>query len=88
MPITRQVCPKMTNSFNILQRKFAQEKDFKMISFSIIPWIDSMEVLKDYGEKHNINVSQWHLLTEQKEAIYELGRQSFFAEKTLGLKGK
>ncbi len=83
--ICPSICPKMTNNLTILQEKFKQEKDFKLISFSVTPWIDSVETLKKYGEKHNINVQQWHLLTGQKEAIYELGRQSFFAEKTLGL---
>jgi protein SCO1 len=83
--ICPSICPKMTNNLTILQEKFKQEKDFKLISFSVTPWIDSVETLKKYGEKHNINVQQWHLLTGPKEAIYELGRQSFFAEKTLGL---
>ncbi len=84
--ICPSICPKMTNNLSILQGKFTQEMDFKMISFSVTPWIDSVETLKKYGKKHHVNVNQWHLLTGQKEAIYKLGRQSFFAENTLGLK--
>ncbi len=84
--ICPSICPKMTNNLSILQGKFTKEKDFKLVSFSVMPWIDSIQTLKKYGEKHKININQWHLLTGQKEVIYQLGRQSFFAEKIIGLK--
>lgn len=84
--ICPSICPKMTNNLSLLQKKFARQKDFKMLSFSVTPWIDSVSTLKEYGKSHQINSTQWHLLTGDKEAIYTLGRQSFFAEKTLGLK--
>ena len=84
--ICPSICPKMTNNLSILQSKFTREKNFKLISFTVMPWIDSVATLKKYAEKHHINANQWHLLTGQKEDIYTLGRQSFFAEKTIGLK--
>ena len=84
--ICPSICPKMTNNLSVLQKKFSNQSNFKMISFSVTPWIDSVSTLKEYGKTHQINPAQWHLLTGQKEAIYTLGRQSFFAEKSLGLK--
>ncbi len=82
--ICPSICPKMTNNLSVLQEKFKQEKDFKLIFFSVTPWIDSVATLKKYALKHKINSEQWHLLTGQKETIYQLGRQSFFAEKSIG----
>ena len=35
---------------------------------------------------NNIYPKKWYLLTGPKKEIYDLGRTSFFAEKTLGMK--
>ena len=43
---------------------------------------EKLSPFKTIGEKLSLNIQQWHLLTEQKEAIYD---QSFFAYQTLGL---
>jgi len=50
-----------------------------------MPWVDSVSVLKNYAEVHQINDQQWNLLTGDTEQIYRLARQSFFAEKEIGL---
>lgn len=73
----------MTN-LKTLQTTFAQEPNLKLVSFSVMPWVDSVATLKKYGQERNINPAQWHLLTGKKEDIYTLARQSYFAEKTLG----
>lgn len=79
------ICPKMVNNLQVLQKTFANNNQIKLVSFSVMPWVDSVARLKAYGENHNINSSKWFLLTGNKEKIYELGRKSFFAEKGLGL---
>ena len=79
------ICPKMTGNLAILQDKYAKEKQFKLVSFSVMPWIDSVSQLKEYGDLHAINPAKWYLLTGKKERIYQLGRQSYFSERRLGL---
>ena len=79
------ICPKMTGNLEILQNKYAAEKKFKLVSFSVMPWVDSVGRLKEYGEAHHINPLKWYLLTGKRERIYQLGRQSYFCEKRLGL---
>jgi protein SCO1/2 len=79
------ICPKMTGNLEILQDKYAKEKQFKLVSFSVMPWIDTVSQLKEYGELHHINPAKWYLLTGKKERIYQLGRQSYFSERRLGL---
>lgn len=51
-----------------------------------MPWVDSVKRLQEYGETNGIDPKKWLLLTGNQERIYSLGRKSFFAEKTLGLK--
>lgn len=78
------ICPKMMTHLKTLQETFTNEPHLKLVSFSVMPWVDSVATLKQYGEERNINPAQWHLLTGKKEDIYSLARQSYFAEKTLG----
>lgn len=80
------ICPRMVSNLQLLQDSFAQNKQIKLVSFSVMPWVDSVERLREYGENHHINPQKWHLLTGNKERIYALGRQSYFAEKRAGLK--
>jgi protein SCO1 len=79
------ICPKMVSNLELLQDTFANNPKVKLVSFSVMPWVDSVERLRVYGENHNINPSKWFLLTGNKERIYKLGRQSYFSEKRLGL---
>ena len=84
--ICPSICPKMANNLKLLQDKFADNSAVNLVSFSVMPWVDSVGKLKLYGQNLGINPTQWHLLTGNKERTYTLGRQSFFAEKTEGLK--
>ena len=80
------ICPKMASNLEKLQKSFKNNKKVKLLSFSVMPWADSVAVLNKYAKDHHIEASKWHLLTGDKEAIYTLGRKSFFAEKSLGMK--
>jgi protein SCO1 len=84
--ICPSICPKMTGNLQTLQDTFAHNNQIKMVSFSVMPWVDSVGRLKKYGETNGINPNKWHLLTGSEERIYTLARTSFFAEKGLGLK--
>lgn len=83
--ICSSICPKMVNNLHLLQDSFANNPQIKLVSFTVMPWVDSVAKLKQYGENHNINPNKWYLLTGNKQRIYALGRQSYFSEKRLGL---
>jgi protein SCO1/2 len=71
----------MTNCFKILQDSILKIKNIELVSFSVMPWVDSTNTLKVYGNGHGVNPQKWHLLTGEKSTIYYLGRASFFADK-------
>lgn len=75
----------MTNNFNALQDSILQNKEVKLVSFSVMPWVDTVSALKKYADSNKINSGKWYLLTGNKSEIYHLARNSFFAEKGLGL---
>jgi protein SCO1/2 len=78
------ICPKMTNNLIAVQDKFRNKKDIVLLSYSVTPWQDSVPALKNFAEKYKISASNWHLLTGNKKEIYQLARQSYFAEENIG----
>ena len=74
------ICPKMTKCFKVLQDSISAMNHIEVVSFSVMPWVDTVNKLKIYGEDNGVNPKKWHLLTGDKSKIYALGRSSFFAD--------
>lgn len=79
------ICLKMTSNMTKLQEVFKDDPDILLLSHSVTPSIDSVSVLKDYAEDHDIIDTKWHLVTGDKNEIYELGRNQYFVENDLGI---
>ncbi len=73
------ICPIMTNNMGLLQKEFLEDKDFKLLSISVTPVIDSVPVLKEYAIINNVNSEKWNITTGDKKEIYNLARKQFFA---------
>ncbi|MFN3875303.1 MAG: SCO family protein [Flavobacteriales bacterium] len=73
------ICPKMTANLAKVQSAFAGDSRIALLSHSVTPEIDSVPVLRAYGELHGADPRQWHLLTGERRQIYELARKSYFA---------
>jgi len=82
--ICPSVCPRMTNNLQRVQEAFDGDTSVLLVSHSVMPWVDSVEVLKEYAEKNQINSNQWRLLTGDKTEIYKLGREAYFADEGFG----
>ena len=75
----------MISNLKIIEEKFSKSEEVIILSHSVTPWIDSVKRLKNYQKLHNINSKNWHLITGDKNKIYDLARKSYFAEEELGL---
>ncbi|MBT8297824.1 MAG: SCO family protein [Maribacter sp.] len=71
------ICPIMTKNLVDLQEEFKTSNDFGVASFTITPEYDTPMVLKAYAEKHGITNMDWHLMTGNQEAIYDLANTGF-----------
>lgn len=78
------ICPKMTHNMKLVQKEFSNDPNVAILSFSVTPWIDNPRKLEEYANLNDIQSSNWHLLTGDKTSIYQLARQSYFAEEELG----
>lgn len=74
------ICLQLTKNMRELQNIYMADDDIKLISHTVLPSIDTVEILKDYGERQNIDPKKWYLVTGEKEKIYELAREAYFAD--------
>jgi protein SCO1/2 len=71
------ICPQMTLNLKTVQES-VNIPDFEFISFSIDPKRDSIQKMKQFAEKFEVNESNWHFVRAEKEVIYKLVRNSYF----------
>jgi len=70
-------CPFQTAEMAKLQREFAQEKDFRLVSITVDPERDTTQVLSEYAQRFGADAERWLFLTGEKEAIYQLAQKGF-----------
>ncbi|MBU2947640.1 SCO family protein [Zobellia uliginosa] len=71
------ICPVMTENLVTIQNEFKADENFGIASFSITPDYDTPSVLKAYAEKYGITDMDWHLLTGDKEQVFDLANNGF-----------
>ena len=78
------VCPKMATNLLKVQNEFSNNDKVKIMSHTVMPWVDNQKRLKEYGEINNIDSKFWYLLTGPKDEIYKIARESYFADEGFG----
>jgi len=78
------ICPVMTRNMGKLQSLFRNNDKVLFLSHSVLPEMDSVPILKRYADARGIIGEKWHLLTGDKEKIYSIARQQYFAGDTIG----
>ncbi|MBI3134251.1 MAG: SCO family protein [Bacteroidetes bacterium] len=78
------ICPKMMRNMEKVQNHFAAQNDVIFISHTVMPWMDSVSVLKTYAENFSVIEKKWHFVTGTKSDLYHLARTSYFVEEEPG----
>jgi len=76
------ICPIMSDNMIWLQGNIKNYPDVMLLSHTVMPDIDTPEVLKKYATERNIDDKKWNLVTGDKKDIYYLARKSYLAVKT------
>jgi protein SCO1/2 len=71
------ICPIMNENLVEVQKEFRDNNNFGIASFSIDPEHDTPQVLEKYAEVNGIDHPNWHLLTGEKDEIYDLANSGF-----------
>ena len=78
------ICSKMTSNMLLVQEAFEHDDSVLLLSHSVTPEYDSVSILKNYAIAKGVIDTKWHLVTGDKNEIYDLGRNSYFVEEDLG----
>ena len=71
------ICPRMNSNLVDIQNTFPDRTDFGIASFTINPDYDTHEVLKAYAQNYGVTNPNWHFLTGEKDALYDLANTGF-----------
>lgn len=77
----QSICPIMTKNMKDIQDKLIKDSEVLLLSHTVFPEIDSVEVLKKYAIDNDVIDSKWDLVTGDKKEIYDLARKSYLAAK-------
>jgi len=77
----QSICPVMTKNMKDIQNKLIIDSEVLLLSHTVFPEIDSVEVLKKYAVDNGVIDSKWDLVTGDKKEIYDLARKSYLAAK-------
>ena len=78
------ICPKLTDNMALVPKAFAEQPDLLILSHSVTPDKDTVEVLTAYANRRGITSKRWHLLTGERAHIHDLTRTAYFADEDLG----
>lgn len=76
------ICVPMGENMAWLQDQTKDNPNVMLLSHTVMPDVDTPEVLKAYAEKKGVIDSKWNLVTGKKEDIYFIARKSYLAVKT------
>jgi protein SCO1/2 len=74
------ICPKLTKNMRSLQEKYKDDDDIMLLSHTVMPWKDSISVIKKYAKENFVNNVKWYLVTGDKEQLYSIARKGYFAD--------
>jgi len=71
------VCPEMNEKLKYIQSDFINNPDFKLLSFTIDPDFDTLDVLRKYAVKMGAKAGKWFFLRSSKDSVTQLARKGF-----------
>ncbi len=71
------ICPVMTKNMTKLYKTFEHVAGVELVSISVNPEYDNVEVMKAYAQKHRKEDGKWHFLTGEREDIRDVVINSF-----------
>ncbi|MCD1165228.1 SCO family protein [Leptospira interrogans] len=74
------ICPMITRNMLNFIPKIKDQTDLQIVSITVNPETDSVEVLKKFRNQYKIVQNNWVFLTGSRKTIYDLARNQFGAD--------
>ncbi|MDZ4665568.1 MAG: SCO family protein [Bacteroidota bacterium] len=73
----QSICPQMSKNMVDVQKAFEKDDDILILSHTVNPLHDTVDVLNKYGIAYNAKKGKWHFLTGDKKIIYALAMKDY-----------
>lgn len=73
----QSICPQMSSQLVHVQKAFAKDNDILILSHTVNPMHDTVEVLKGYAQSYGAEKNKWHFLTGNKKEIYAIAKDGY-----------
>lgn len=73
----QSICPQMSTHLKLVQQAFEKDPELLILSHTVNPMHDTVEVLSSYGGRYGAIKNKWHFLTGNKKEIYDLAKNSY-----------
>lgn len=71
------ICLKMTKNLGDIHQQFKTDTNFLILSHTVWPEVDNVDVLYQYAESYKVNHQTWRFLTGDKRELYRLARKNY-----------
>lgn len=78
------ICPVMSNGLQRLNRAYSNNPRIRILSHTVMPETDSVEVLRDYADKLHARSGKWDFVTGVKRDLYRMAREGYFLTEDKG----
>lgn len=73
----QSICPQMSKHLQLVQKAYANDDSVLILSHTVNPMHDTVQVLANYGGRYGAIKNKWHFLTGNKKAIYDLAKNDY-----------
>ncbi len=80
------ICKKLTSNLSLVQKEFVNDTNVLLLSHSVTPETDDPVRLKRYANNFGAITNKWFLVTGDRNEIYSIARNAYFADEDLGQK--
>ena len=74
------ICPILAKNMSAIQDLYKDDDEIMLLSHSVMPWVDTVEKIREYATEKKAIDNKWHLVTGDRDKIYNIARTSYFAD--------
>lgn len=81
----QSICPIMSTQLERIYTQFSNNNDVMILSHTVSPEEDSVNILKQYASLHGVKDKRWLFLTGDKKQLYDMARHAYLLNNEYGL---
>lgn len=71
------ICPIMKTQMLRIHEQYKDLESFKIVSHSIDPTHDTVEVLREYADRLGVDTRQWTFLTGEMDSVFKIAQEGY-----------